>query len=86
MSVIRLKYFYKAYHLDRSGGIRNLELIEAMSDQDAVEQLRDRGYDHEIEVWDRTRLVGRVESSAFGVGAVPSVSRIEAFESHPEVA
>ena len=50
--------FYKVYHLDKSGNIKGTALVQAWTDEDALQKAADLGMDHEIEVWDRTRFVG----------------------------
>ena len=52
---------YRLYRLDGAGKITSAEWIEAADDEQAASQARElRGKDT-CEVWDRNRLVARIE-------------------------
>jgi hypothetical protein len=79
-----LLHFYKAYHLDRTEGIAETSLIMAANDAAALSQAVTLCKGRDIEVWDRSRFVGRVSAqAALGqptldahiVGSLPSDGR-----------
>jgi hypothetical protein len=54
---------YRHYRLDGAGNISGAEWIDATCDDDAVRQVRERKLPFESEIWDRNRLVARVEAA-----------------------
>jgi hypothetical protein len=52
---------YRLYCLDGAGKIMTAEWLEADSDAAALDQARQREQPLACEVWDRERLVGRIE-------------------------
>jgi hypothetical protein len=66
-----LLHFYKAYHLDRSESIAETSLIMAANDAAALSQAETLCNGRDIEVWDRSRFVGRV--SARTAAEMPSL-------------
>ena len=52
---------YRLYRLDGAGKITSAEWIEAADDADAARQARRRADGGSCEVWDRNRLIARVE-------------------------
>lgn len=50
---------YRIYRLDRAGKIESAEWIAADDDEQAMELARQKGLP--CEVWERGRLVGRVD-------------------------
>ena len=54
---------YRHYRLDGAGSISGAEWIEASCDDDAVRQVRDRKLPFDSEIWDRNRLVARIEAN-----------------------
>jgi len=52
---------YRLYRLDGAGKISSAEWLEASDDAHAERHARDLGLDVPCEVWDRKRLVVRVE-------------------------
>lgn len=55
---------YRHYRLDGAAGINSAEWIEAGDDDEAVRLVRERGLAVASEIWDRNRLVARIEASA----------------------
>ena len=55
---------YRHYRLDGAGSISNAEWLEAADDADAVRKVRQQKLSSISELWDRNRLVARVEPSA----------------------
>jgi len=55
---------YRHYRLDGAGKINGAELIEAADDEEAVRIVRDLNLPSVSEIWDRERLVARIEASA----------------------
>lgn len=53
--------FYRVYRLDRFDSINQVSLVKAASDAEIMEALEDEGSDHGLEIWDRTRLVGKIK-------------------------
>jgi hypothetical protein len=51
---------YSAYYLNNAGKIASTELIQASSDDEAVEAARAFNDSARCEVWERKRFVGRV--------------------------
>ena len=54
---------YRLYCLDANGKIRKAEWIQADGDEDALAQARALGRPTACELWQRNRLVGRVDPS-----------------------
>jgi hypothetical protein len=54
---------YRLYRLDGAGKINSAEWIEAADDEDAARQAGTRARGSTCEVWDRNRLVARIEPS-----------------------
>lgn len=54
---------YRHYRLDGAGNINSAEWLEAADDDDAARQVRDRKLPFVSEIWDRNRLVARIEAS-----------------------
>lgn len=52
---------YRLYSLDGAGNITMAEWLEAADDHDAVSRARARRDSATLELWDRNRLVGRIE-------------------------
>jgi len=52
---------YRLYRLDGAGKIIGAEWIEAADDKDAARQARARSSDATCELWDRSRLVARID-------------------------
>jgi hypothetical protein len=52
---------YRLYRLDGAGKISSAEWIEATDDEDAARQARLRAKDGTSEVWERNRLIARIE-------------------------
>jgi hypothetical protein len=57
---------YRLYRLDGAGKIMSAEWLEAADDDDARHQARARAADGTAEVWDRERMVVRIEVSPRG--------------------
>ena len=55
---------YRHYRLDGAGGINRAEWLEAESDEDAVRKVRELKLPFTSEIWDRNRLVARVEAAS----------------------
>ena len=55
---------YRLYCLDGAGKIAKAEWLEAADDAAALDELRSRQYPFKCELWDRERLVGRVEATS----------------------
>ena len=53
---------YRLYCLDGAGKIAQADWLEAHDDRHALEQASERRYPFTCEVWERDRLVGRVEA------------------------
>ncbi len=54
---------YRLYCLDGAGKIATAEWLQADDEADAVRQARDRKLTIPCEVWDRNRLVARIDPS-----------------------
>ena len=54
----------RLYRLDGAGKISSAEWIEAADDEDAERQARDGNSDGMVELWDRNRLVARIDSNS----------------------
>ena len=52
---------YRLYRLDGAGKISSAEWLEAADDDEAASQARARAQNGTCEVWDRNRLVARIE-------------------------
>lgn len=52
---------YRLYCLDGTGRITTAEWLEASDDADATKQAHERKLGVTSEVWDRSRLVARIE-------------------------
>lgn len=52
---------YRLYRLDGAGKIMSAEWLEAADDEDAGRKARELSRDATAEVWDRNRMVVRVE-------------------------
>jgi len=50
---------YRLYRLDGAGKIMGADWIEAESDSDAMQEVRERVNGARFELWDRNRLVDR---------------------------
>jgi len=50
---------YRLYRLDGAGKIMGSDWIEAESDSDAMQEVRERVNGARFELWDRNRLVDR---------------------------
>ncbi len=57
---------YRLYLLDEAGKISSAEWIEATDDEDAARQARFRSQDGTCEVWERNRLIARIEPATDG--------------------
>jgi hypothetical protein len=57
---------YRLYSLDGAGNITMAEWLEALDDGDALREARKRQDSVVLELWDRSRLVGRIEPSRRG--------------------
>lgn len=53
---------YRHYRLDGAGNISSAEWLEAADDGDAERQVRQRRLPVPSEIWDRNRLVARIEA------------------------
>ena len=53
---------YRLYCLDGAGRIATAEWLEAADDADATRQAQERKHGLASEVWDRGRLVARIET------------------------
>lgn len=53
---------YRMYRLDGAGKITTAEWIEAADDEAALRHARERTTGIRSEVWDRNRLVGRIDA------------------------
>jgi hypothetical protein len=49
--------FYYAYHVDEDGHVISRFDVHAADDQQAVERVKARQIDHDIEVWELDRMV-----------------------------
>jgi hypothetical protein len=54
---------YRHYRLDGAGKISTAEWLDAASDEEAVQQVRERKLPFKSEIWARNRLVARIEAS-----------------------
>ena len=54
---------YRLYHIDGAGKFSAAEWIEADGDESALEAARQLNKSIACELWERGRLVGRVEAS-----------------------
>ena len=52
---------YRLYRLDSAGKISSAEWLEATDDADAERQARDGKPEAVVELWDRNRLVARID-------------------------
>jgi len=57
---------YRLYRLDGAGKISSAEWIEATDDEDAAREGRLRAKDGTCEIWDRNRLIARIEPEQDG--------------------
>ena len=55
---------YRHYRLDGAGSIKSAEWLEASDDGDALRQVRALNLPAVSEIWDRNRLVARVDPHA----------------------
>ena len=56
---------YRYYRLDRDGRIHCAEWLDAVNDEQAVEQVRARHPDAKCEVWKGTRLIAKWVPTGF---------------------
>ena len=54
---------YRLYRLDGAGKISTAEWIDAQHDEEAVDEARTRADDGKFELWDRRRLVARINGA-----------------------
>ncbi|MDF2602564.1 hypothetical protein [Methylobacterium brachiatum] len=52
---------YRAFKLDRAGRVFSAEVVPAQDDTQARRRARAMATDEAIELWDRTRFLGRYE-------------------------
>jgi hypothetical protein len=52
---------YRLYRLDGAGKISSAEWLEAADDDEAERQVRDGKPEGPVELWDRNRLVARID-------------------------
>jgi len=52
---------YRLYRLDGAGKIVGAEWLTAADDDEAVRQARDGKPQSTVEIWDRNRMVARIE-------------------------
>lgn len=52
---------YRLYRLDGAGRISSAEWLEATDDEDATRKARKHSLDGTCEVWERNRLIARIE-------------------------
>jgi hypothetical protein len=57
---------YRLYRLDGAGKISSAEWIDAADDKDAAREARLRAKDGTCELWDRSRLIARIEPEQAG--------------------
>jgi hypothetical protein len=57
--------YYRYYRLDKDGHIHGAEWISAVSDEQAVEQVRASHPDAKCEVWKGAKLVAKLEPVGF---------------------
>ncbi|MCJ2090334.1 hypothetical protein MKK88_30760 [Methylobacterium sp. E-005] len=57
---------YRAFKLDRAGRIASAEIVAAEDDGHARRQVRAMAERSTIELWERTRFLGRFEPAATG--------------------
>ncbi|MCJ2122573.1 hypothetical protein [Methylobacterium sp. J-077] len=55
---------YRAFKLDRAGRVFSAEIVPAADDTQARRRARAMVADAAIELWDRTRFLGRYEPAA----------------------
>jgi hypothetical protein len=55
---------YRHYRFDGAGNIRSAEWLDADGDEDVVRQVRERELNCPSEIWDRKRLVARIEADS----------------------
>jgi hypothetical protein len=55
---------YRHYKLDGTGNFRGAEWLDASDDEDAVRQVRNLKLSCPSEIWDRKRLVARIEATS----------------------
>lgn len=55
---------YRLYCFDGAGNITSAEWLDASDDNEAARQARERKLGVVAEIWDRSRLVIRIESTA----------------------
>jgi hypothetical protein len=55
---------YRHYLLDGAGNITTAEWIDASDDDDAIAQVRARKLSCATEIWDKQRLVARIEATS----------------------
>lgn len=54
---------YRHYRLDGAGKISAAEWLDAANDEEAVRKVRERKLPCKSEIWDRNRLVARIEAA-----------------------
>ena len=54
---------YRHYRLDGAGNISSAEWRDAADDGDAARKVRERKLPFPSEIWDRNRLVARIEAT-----------------------
>ena len=52
---------YRHYRLDGAGNINSADWLEAADDDQAIRQVQEQKLPHVSEIWDRNRLVARIE-------------------------
>lgn len=57
---------YRAYQLDRAGRVFSAEIVSAEDDSQARRRVRAMVERNAIELWERTRFLGRFEPAARG--------------------
>jgi hypothetical protein len=57
---------YRAFKLDRAGRVASAEIVAAEDDGHARRQVRAMVERNTIELWERTRFLGRFEPAASG--------------------
>ena len=57
---------YRAYRLDRAGRVSSAESVSAEDDSQARRRVRAMVERNTIELWERTRFLGRFEPAARG--------------------
>lgn len=54
---------YRLYRLDGAGNISSADWLEASDDDDALRLVRERKLPVPLEIWDRNRLVARIDGA-----------------------